>query len=304
MKAYVFLLITAVLYAGNIIVGKAVNDIPPYTVAFFRVFIALLLLLPIGWRQAWRYRHTFRTEWKPLVALALTGVAFFNTFIYASLQFTSPINVSIMESSIPVVTILFSMLFLNEKLRGIQWLGVFLSVGGAIWVITGGSWQVIRDLAFNVGDVIMIGAVLTWVAYSILVKYHLAKFPAYGGLLVMFVIANIALFPIASIEWAVGGFPPIFESDHMLGLLFLGIFPSVVALVLWNKGVEAVGPSQASVFLNFLPVFTIIGSYLFLGEKITPVQVIGAFVVITGVLLTTRKKRKAVPILKEKELAQ
>ncbi|MFB4164477.1 DMT family transporter [Alteribacillus sp. JSM 102045] len=291
MKAYLFLIITAIIFSGNIIVGKAINELPPYTIAFFRVFIALLVVLPIGLRQARQYQHVFLKEWKPLLGLALTGVAFFNSFIYASLQFTSSTNVAIMESAIPVVTILFSMIFLKEKLAGVQWVGVILSVGGAIWVITEGSWQVVRDLAFNIGDVIMIAAILTWVAYSILVKFHMMKFPVYGSLLVMLAIANAVLFPIAVIEWVViDGFPAVFQINHALGLLYLGIFPSLIALLLWNKGVEEVGPSQASVFLNLLPVFTIIGSLLFLGENVTLIEMIGALLVISGVLLTTKTK--------------
>lgn len=292
VKAYLFLVITAIIYASNILVGKAINELPPNTIAFFRVFIAFLIMLPIGWKQAVRHRVVFQKEWKPLLALALTGVAFFNTFIYAALQYTSATNVSIMEASIPVVTIVFSMLFLKERLFGMQWLGVILSVVGAIWVITEGSWQVIRNLAFNIGDIIMIGAVLIWVFYSILVKYHMHKFPVYGSLLVMFIIANIVLFPIALIEWIVAGFPPVFETEHMLGLFYLGIFPSVIALILWNKGVEAVGPSQASIFLNFIPVFTIVGAVLFLDESVGLAQIVGAVVVIVGVLLTTRKEAK------------
>ncbi|RSL33018.1 DMT family transporter [Salibacterium salarium] len=293
MKAYLFLLITAVIFSGNIIVGKAINELPPYTIAFFRVLIALIVVLPIGWGQVKRYQTTLKKEWKAILALGLTGVAFFNSFIYASLQFTSSTNVAIMEASIPVFTILFSLLFLGEKLRGMQWLGVILSMGGAIWVITEGSWELISNLAFNQGDVIMLAAVATWVAYSILVKFHMMKFPIYGSLVIMLVIANIVLLPIAAVEWGIYGFPDIFQSNHVFGLLYLGVFPSLIALVLWNKGVEAVGPSQASVFLNLLPVFVIAGSLLFLGEEISVVQMLGAIVVISGVLLTTKSKREA-----------
>ncbi|SDH83614.1 Permease of the drug/metabolite transporter (DMT) superfamily [Alteribacillus persepolensis] len=301
MKAYVFLFLTVIIFSGNIIVGKAINELPPYTIAFFRVFIAFLIVLPIGFKQAKEHRHVFQHEWKPLLGLALTGVAFFNSFIYAALQFTSSTNVAIMESAIPVVTILFSMIFLKEKLLGVQWLGVILSVSGAVWVITEGSWQVIRGFAFNAGDIIMVAAVLTWVAYSILVKFHMTKFPIYGSLLVMLAAANVVLFPIAATEWIIGGFPAVFQFNHLLGLLYLGIFPSLIALILWNKGVEEVGPSQASVFLNLLPVFTILGSLLFLGEDITMIQVFGALVVISGVLLTTKTRKVKVSRAKAQE---
>ncbi|RSL34917.1 EamA/RhaT family transporter [Salibacterium salarium] len=290
MKAYLFLVVTAIIFSGNIIVGKAMNELPPYTIAFFRVFIALIVVLPLGWKQVKAYQATFKQEWKAILALGLTGVAFFNSFIYASLQFTSSTNVAIMEASIPVFTILFSLLFLGERLKGMQWLGVILSMGGAIWVITEGSWEIIRKLAFNQGDVIMLAAVATWVAYSILVKFHMSKFPIYGSLVIMLVIANMVLLPIAALEWGAYGFPNIFQMNHALGLLYLGIFPSLIALVLWNKGVEEVGPSQASIFLNLLPVFVIAGSLFFLGEEITMTQIIGALVVISGVLLTTKRK--------------
>ncbi|WP_026701257.1 DMT family transporter [Salibacterium aidingense] len=288
MKPYLFLLITAVIFSGNILVGKAINELPPYTIAFFRVFIACIVVLPLGWKEVKQHRQTFRKEWKAVLALGLTGVAFFNSFIYASLQFTSSTNVAIMEASIPVFTILFSMLFLRESLGRVQWIGVILSLCGAVWVITEGSWELIRTLGFNSGDIIMLAAVATWVAYSILVKFHMMKFPVYGSLLVMLGIANVVLLPIALLEWGLGGFPDIFQPGHMAGLLYLGIFPSLLALILWNKGVEEIGPSQASVFLNLLPVFVIIGSLLFLGEKITIVQVLGAVIVISGVFLTTK----------------
>ncbi|MGY4691287.1 DMT family transporter [Salibacterium sp. K-3] len=287
MKAYLLLLLTAVIFSGNIIVGKAINDLPPYTIAFFRTAIAFLVILPLGWKEAKRYKKTFQKEWKAVLGMALTGVAFFNSFIYASLQFTSSTNVAIMEASIPVFTILCSMVFLHERLDQKQWLGVVLSLGGAVWVITEGSWELIRSLGFNTGDVIMLAAVAAWTAYSILVKFHMMKLPVYGSLVVMLAIANITLLPIAAVEWSLGGFPAVWQPDHMMGLLYLGIFPSLIALVFWNKGVEEVGPSQASVFLNLLPVFVMAGSFLFLGETVTMVQVLGALVVITGVFLTT-----------------
>ncbi|SFL49276.1 DMT family transporter [Salibacterium qingdaonense] len=288
MKAYLLLLLTAIIFSGNIIVGKVINELPPYTIAFFRTAIAFLVILPLGWKEVRRYKRTFVQEWKAVLGLALTGVAFFNSFIYASLQFTTTTNVAIMEASIPVVTIICSMLFLHERLNKKQWLGVVLSLGGAVWVITEGSWGVIRSLDFNTGDMIMIAAVAAWTIYSILVKIHMMKFPVYGSLVVMLAIANIVLLPIAFLEWNAGGFPDIFQPGRIAGLLYLGIFPSLIALVLWNKGVEEVGPSQASVFLNLLPVFVMAGSLLFLEETVTLVQFLGALVVIGGVFLTTK----------------
>lgn len=259
MKAYIFLIITVIIFTGNILVGKALEDIPPFTIAFLRVGIALAVILPIGWKQAFRHREVFRSEWKPLLGLALTGVAFFNAFIYLSLKYTSASNVAILESSIPVVTIAASFFLFRERLKGYQWAGVVLSLGGAFWVITNGSAEVIRNLSFNRGDVIMLAA------------------------------AALILLPFAAVETLLYGLPPIAGYPDIAGIIYLGIFPSVIALLLWNRSIAEIGASQSSVFLNLLPVFTMAGAYIFLGDSITWTQISGAVVVISGVILTTRK---------------
>lgn len=288
LRPYLFLLLTAVIFAGNILVGKALSDLPPLTISFARVFIALLLMLPLGWYQARRSWPLFRVYWRPLLGLALTGVAFFNALIYAALQYTSSTNVAVLESSIPVVTIVFSFLLLGERMRGVQWFGVALSMVGAVSVITLGGEPGAGLAMVNRGDAIMVVAVLVWVGYSLLVKEHMAKFPRYGGLLVMLVIANLALAPLALWENASHGWVVPRETGQWLGLVYLGIFPSVVALLLYNSAIGDVGPSQAAVFLNLLPVFVMLGAWSLLDETIVAAQVVGSLVVIAGVMLTTR----------------
>lgn len=288
LRAYLFLLLTMLFFSGNILVGKAVNELPPFTISFCRVSIAFLVVLPIGLRQALRYRRNIAAQWRPVLAMALTGIAFFNALIYAALRFTSTTNVAILEASIPVVTVLFSALFLHERLNPLQWLGVLLSLGGAVWVITGGAVADLAHRPWNTGDGIMIAAVLIWVGYSLLVKKHIAKLPRYGGLLVMLAIAILALLPAAALETSIFGVPDLTRPDLALGLFYLGVFPSVLALLLYNRAIEEVGPSRAALFLNLLPVFTMAGAYLFLNEAVSPAQLLGALVVIAGVTLTIR----------------
>lgn len=275
-------------FAGNILVGKAVSALPPFTISLCRVLIAFLIVLPFGLPQAWRQRRLLKHQWRPVLAMALTGVAFFNALIYAALQFTSTTNVAILEATIPVATVIFSFLLLGERLNRVQAAGVLLSLAGAVWLITGGGGSHLAGLSLNPGDGIMVVAILTWVGYSLLVKTHFAGLPRYGGLLVMLGIAILALLPMAAIETLVFGFPVLAQSNLVLGLLYLGIFPSVVALLLYNYAVERVGASQSALFLNLLPVFTMAGAYLFLGETVALTQGLGALVVITGVVLSTR----------------
>ncbi len=290
LRPHLFLLLVVTIFSGNILVGKALVDLPPFTISLGRVAIALVVMLPLGWHQARHGWPVFRRHWRPLLGLALSGVAFFNALIYAALKFTSATNVAILESLIPVATLLLSVLLLGERFRPLQWGGVVVSLGGAVVVITAGEGAELVPGGVNPGDLIMLLAVLVWVGYSLLVKEHMARFPRYGGLLVMLVIANLALAPIALLEgaWQV---VPRLSSAELAGLGYLGLFPSVVALLLYNSALADIGPTRAAVYLNLLPVFTMLGAWWWLGDHILAVQVVGSLVVIAGVWCTISPPR-------------
>ncbi|UOQ45922.1 DMT family transporter [Halobacillus salinarum] len=292
MYPYFLMIFVVIFYAGNILVGKALNDLPPFTIAFFRLLVAFMILMPIGLRTAWKKRLTFKEHKGPLFVLTLTGITFFNMFVYGALQFTTATNVSVLETIIPVVTVILSTGLIKEKLQRIQWLGIFLSFFGAVWVILDGRFLKLASLTWNIGDGIMMGAVISWAVYSVCVKQYMHLFPPYAVLLVMTGISVLLLMPVVVMEWWWLGVPAWNTPDHIAGFLYLGIFPSFFALVFYNRAVELLNPSQAAIFLNFLPVVTLYGAYLWLGEAITFMKVMGALVVIGGVLLTTQFKRK------------
>ncbi|MFD1707738.1 DMT family transporter [Siminovitchia sediminis] len=287
MVAYILMIWVVIFYAGNILVGKAVNEVPPLTMSFFRLVIAFVLLLPIGVRSTWEHRNVFLKHKKPLMVMTLTGVCFFNVFLYAALNYTTATKVSVLEASIPAATVFLSAFLLKERLHKIQWAGVFLSLIGAVCVVTDGKWIMLFNGGWNVGDTLMIGAIVMWAVYSISVKKYMHLFPQYGAVMLMSGISVVVLFPAAALEWYFVSMPA-WNGQLITGLLYLGIFPSVVALIFYNRGVELLGPSKASVFLNFLPVATMIGAYLWLGEPITFMQLFGVGVVICGVMMTAR----------------
>jgi len=291
MRAYLMCILVVVFYSGNILVGKALADLPPFTIAFLRVAIAFVVLLPFGYRGARQAAPLFRQHFKPLLFMTVTGVAAFTTFLYAALQFTSATNVSVLEAAIPAVTVALSAWLLREKLRWIQLFGVALSLFGSVWVVLDGQVFQLGDLGWNAGDALMVGAVASWSLYSIGVRKYLHLFPSYGSVLVMTGLSVLMLLPFVVGEWLILGVPELDSSGHWWGLVYLGVFPSVVALILYNRAVAILGASQASVYLNFLPVGTMLGAYFLLGETITAMQILGAVVVIAGVLFTTRAKR-------------
>src|SRR5699024_6316151 len=284
---YILLIFVVIFYAGNILVGSAINSLPPLTIAMVRLLVASVVLLPFGLREIREWRRAVINYKIPFLLMTLTGVTFFNTFIYGALQFTSTTNVSVLEASIPVVTVIMSAFSLGEKIRGMQWIGVLISLMGAVWVVLDGRLFQLAAIDWNVGDLIMLGAVISWAVYSILVKKYMHHFPTYATVLVMSGISVVLLFPFVTVEWIVVGVPLLFEGSHLTGLIYLGVFPSVIALIFYNKAVSHLGASRASIFLNFLPVATMIGAYVWLGETISVMQIVGAIAVMSGVLLTT-----------------
>ncbi|QKY68381.1 DMT family transporter [Lentibacillus sp. CBA3610] len=293
VHAYIMMFFVVIFYAGNILTGRAINELPPFTIAFFRLVVAFIVMLPFGLRSAWEYRHKFFDYKKPFLIMTLTGITFFNTFIYGALQFTTSTNVSVLETVIPVVTIVLSAVLLKERLRNVQIIGVLVSLIGAVWVVLDGNIFSITNMNWNIGDAIMIGAIGSWAAYSIWVKKYMPLFPQFGALLTMSGISIIVLLPIVVVEWLIVGIPgELTAPSNITGLAYLGIFPSFIALIFYNRAVGILGASQAPVFLNFLPIVTMIGAYLWLGEMITQMKVIGALAVIFGVMLTTKQSSK------------
>ncbi len=199
---------------------------------------------------------------------------------------------SVLETVIPSVTVVLSAILLKERLRNVQLAGVFVSLIGAVWVVLDGGIFSIAGMDWNIGDGIMIGAIGSWAVYSILVKKYMHLFPQFGALLVMSGISVLVLIPFVIAEWAIVGLPDnLMTSGNVTGLLYLGIFPSFIALLFYNRSVGILGASQASVFLNFLPVVTMAGASLWLGETVTLMKIVGACMVIGGVILTTRTKQ-------------
>lgn len=290
MYPYILLVLVIIFYAGNILTGKALNDLPPITIAYFRLLVAFLFLLPVGYRSTGKAKSVFLQHYKPLLVMTVTGVAFFNTFIYASLQFTTATNVSVLETLIPVLTVILSSLILKEHVNALQIIGIVLSLWGALWVVLNGNLFHLTRLEWNLGDGIMIGAIICWSVYSLVVKQVMHLFPLLGTILVMTGLSLVILFPMLIVEWLIYGVPSLWTRPNILGLLYLGVFPSLIALLFYNIAVERLGASKASVFLNLLPVVTMTGAYFWLGEQVTLVQVAGAILVILGVVLTTKPR--------------
>ena len=164
IKAYVMLVCASLFWAGNFMVGKYAffSEIPPLSLVFYRWSLVWIILLPFTYREIIKYKNTILNNLPLLFFLGLTSVGLFNSFTYLSLIHTQVINASLFNAAIPAIIILLCFLFKIEKTNKFQILGLIISVGGILAIITKLKLEILLSLSFNNGDLIMIGGVITW----------------------------------------------------------------------------------------------------------------------------------------------
>lgn len=222
-----------------------------------------------------------------IILLATLSIVLYTYLSYASLQFTSAANSALFTTLAPGLIMLFSLIFLREKVSAFQFIGLITSFIGVLIVLTKGNLLQLFHTQYNEGDAIMLLAVLCWTAYSLLLKK--AK-----GIPPVTLVAMIALVgAILMIPFLF--FQPI-HSDKITSLgivavIYMGVFPSVGSFIFWNQGVKILGASKAGITMNLIPVFTAIISVI-LGHALEMSQMLGGLMTIAGMLLIAIKRKQ------------
>lgn len=292
IRAVVYLCVVILLFSGNLLVGKlATASLPPLTLALGRMLVVFIVVLACFGHAAWRQRRALWRQAWALTVMSVTGMALFNATLYSALRTTQATNVAVLESMIPAVTALVMALFFRERLGGIKWAGILMSAFGAAWVVADGNPLVILQ-RLQVGDAFVAGAVASWVLYSLAVRQWLGRVPFYASLVPMTGIAVAFLVPLALLENLLLDSVWHLDGQALAAMLYLGLGPSFIALLCYNRALLLVGPSRTATSLNLLPVVTMVLGYGLLGTPITLSQVVGAAVVIVGVSLVTLNPRR------------
>lgn len=290
---YLALAGAALFWAGNFVVGRALRgDIAPVVLSFWRWTVALLILLPLSYRQVAQHRTLLLREWKLLVALGVTGVAVFQTAVYTALQTTLALNALLLLSLTPVAIVSGSWLVFREMLTRWQLLGVLLSLLGAVILIARGSLDTLLHLQLNPGDGWMFLAVVMWAIYSILLRRRPAQLPQLALLTGSVIAGWVLLLPLYLVTTAAGAGIAL-SWPNLLGIGYVALFASVLAFLSWNNGVARIGPNRAGVFIHLMPVFGALLSFFFLGEGIALFHIVGALFVFSGIACMSRP---AVPV--------
>lgn len=287
--AFLGLAFAVLCWAANTVLARGVvHETGPMALSFWRWVTAWLILLPFGLPYVRKERTIIIEHWGKLAVLSLFSVAMYNSVLYVAAQFTTAMNMSIVTAAFPAVTVLAAWLFIGETPEKIQVAGIFISALGMLAIIVKGSPANLFSLRFGSGDLLVVGAVVSWSLYSVLLrKFRIAIHPM--ALLTVTVTAGtVMIFPFYLAE-AVHSDLLRFTVKNASVFLFLALFPSLLAYFFWNNGVLKIGPGKAAFFLYLLPVFGTLLAFVFLGEEFQSYHLAGSALVFIGLYFAIRR---------------
>jgi len=287
-QPYLLLSITALCWAGNAIVGRlAAGHIPPVTLSFLRWSLAFLIILPFAWKHLLRDWPAIRARLGTMIFLSVTGIATFNTMQYWALEHTQALNTLLLQSAGPLFVAVWSLILLGVRLTLAQAGGVLLSMTGVLVILLHGDLTALASIEFNKGDVIFIVALAIFGLYSVL---SLKRPQIHGLSFVGFTFGCGAAALVPLLIWELFSRPVMqLDTANLLSLLYVAVFPSTLAYLCFNRGVQLIGANRAAPFFHVVPAFGTVMSIVFLGEHPQPFHFIGFALVLTGVFVASRK---------------
>lgn len=287
-------LVAVLCWAGNALVARAfAGEIPPFALAFWRWSLALVIVLPFVALPIWRHRAEVRhASWR-LLLIAAFGIAGYNTFLYSAAQTTAAINITLVNTCVPLMTFIFAGLLLGAWPTRRAWWGMAVAVLGLLVLICRGDWQTLARLEFNRGDMIMLMAVVDWALYTVLLRRwaaYLAPIPPLALLGIFMLLGVPLILPLYLYELSAGA-QLLATPANLAAIGYTAVFASLVAYLGWNNGVKVLGASTAAMGNYLMPVFTAILGWILLGEALQIFHWIGGAMIFAGLLLATLPKR-------------
>jgi len=288
--AYTLLVLATLFWSGNFIVGKFATlfEIPPLSLNVFRWISVWLILMPFTYKEIYNNLHNIKKNWLIISFMGVITISTFNSVVYYALNYTQVINAVLVLAAIPAATIVFSSLMNIEKTNIFQLLGLFLSIIGIGSIISNGDIQKITSLNFNKGDLWMLVCVITWALYSTLLKKNKFQLSQFSLIQLMVSAGLLFLIPQLLYEKSIG-LEVNFNKAFFIILFYVVIFPGIAAYYCWQKGVEIIGPNQASMFIQLMPLFSAIMAIIIFKEQFELYHFVGAAFVVSGIYLSNRR---------------
>ena len=285
---YFLLTFASLCWSGNHIVGRAIaGHVPPIGISTVRWLIPAVVLWPIVRPHMDHDWPLIRRHWRVMIGLGLTGGALFSTLQYVGLQYTTALNVSVLNSLTPVLIVAAGSLIFRDRLMLLQGLGIATSLAGVLAIVAHGNFEALAQLELNRGDLIIVFNMTVIAIYAACLRLR----PQIHALTFLFVLAVVS----------VVGTTPFFVWEHLSGFTFqptlmtglaifyVSIFPSALAFAAWNRAIEIIGANRAGPFLHLVPLFSALLAGTFLGESLMLYHVAGFMLILAGVWLASRR---------------
>jgi drug/metabolite transporter (DMT)-like permease len=291
VRAYVALLIIAALWASYPAAIKlALRDMPPLVLAALRCTIASLFLVIVLLRSgADTTRALAPGAWRAFLILGVCGIFVSTQGSYLAIALSTASNIVLLQAASPVMVALGARFYLGERLGRAQWLGVAISAGGVLLVITNGRLLKLRPEDIHAGDLLNLVTLAGWSAFTVYSKRVLTTYTPAMVTTGAYVAGTLLIIPTAIVTAPL--FPaPRFGSGIAWTVVVYQAVVGAVAHVFWSRAIQVIGPSRAAVFMNVQPVLGLVLASLILREHIRFWHVMGGISVIIGVALTTRSR--------------
>jgi drug/metabolite transporter (DMT)-like permease len=289
-----FLLTLApVLWAGNAVVGRlAAPLVPPLTLNFLRWALAFVLLLPFAWRLL-RADSPLWPRMGRFAVLGFLGVGCYNALQYMAVKTSTPINVTLVASSLPAFMLGLGTLFFGQRITQRQVAGALLSIAGVLVVLSQGELAHLAQVRFVIGDVYMLVATAAWALYSWLLTRPgdpLEVRSDWAAFLMAQLVPGLAWSGLfAAAETAVGTQAVHWGWPLAAALAYIAIGPAILAYRSWGLGVQRVGPNIAGFFSNLTPLFAAIFSAAFLGDPPRLYHALAFVLIVAGIVVSSRR---------------
>jgi drug/metabolite transporter (DMT)-like permease len=288
-QAYLLLSLTALFWGGNAIAGRlAVGEISPMALTAMRWVIVVAVMLPLTAKQLLADWPVLKAKWLTTVLMGIFGFTAFNGLFYVAAHHTSAVNLTIFQGSIPVLVLIGMVLLFGVRVVPLQVLGMIVTLLGVVIVSVKGSFEILRSLGFNIGDVWTLIACVFYAGYTLALRHR----PAVPGLVfftALAIVAFLSSIPLLTFEIATGTvqWPTL---KGWIVLLYVGLLPSLMAQIFFIRGVELIGPARAGLFVNLVPVFGALLAVVLLGEPFAYYHAFGLALVLGGIWLAERKR--------------
>ena len=289
VKACVFLLLSALIYGGNVIAGRLIaGDVPPFTLSAIRVVLALVILIPLAWSRMKSAPKPSKIEYLKLIILSVFGITIPYVTLLLGLQRTTGTNASVIFATLPAVTNTLLFLLYKSKPSKLQTLGMITSFSGLLIVFTQGSLLQLLTFRLGIGESYLFLNVLSIGLFNLLGQNIMRKFSSLVTSVYALSFAAMMLIPIG--VWQLGTTKWNVSLSEWLIILYMGFLAAGVAFFLNLYGINKIGSGKASIFNNLQHVFSITLSVIILKEALALYHWIGFVLVISGVVLSLSKK--------------